>query len=98
MVSEWGPVSRTATPNHSLPHLRISLRSADVTLFFWPQCSGPCGQGKMVRHVYCKAPEGRVVPENQCSPENKPLALHPCGERDCAPHWLSQEWERVRLR
>lgn len=50
----------------------------------------------MVRHVYCKAPEGRVVPENQCSPENKPLALHPCGERDCAPHWLSQEWERVR--
>lgn len=37
-----------------------------------------------------------MVPENQCSPENKPLALHPCGERDCAPHWLSQEWERVR--
>lgn len=49
----------------------------------------------MVRHVYCKAPEGRVVPENQCSAENKPLAIHPCGERDCAPHWLSQEWERV---
>lgn len=65
----------------------------------WPsllQCSGSCGQGKMVRHVYCKAPEGRVVPESQCSAENKPLAIHPCGERDCAPHWLSQEWERVR--
>ena len=60
------------------------------------QCSGSCGQGKMMRHVYCKAPEGRVVPENQCSPENKPLAIHPCGERDCAPHWLSQDWERVR--
>lgn len=60
------------------------------------QCSGPCGQGKMVRHVYCKAPEGRVVPEIQCSAENKPLALHPCGERDCAPHWLNQDWERVR--
>lgn len=62
------------------------------------QCSGSCGQGKMVRHVYCKAPDGRVVPENQCSVENKPLAIHPCGERDCAPHWLSQDWERVRPR
>lgn len=50
----------------------------------------------MVRHVYCKAPEGRVVPENQCSAENKPLAIHPCGERDCAPHWLSQDWEKVK--
>lgn len=49
----------------------------------------------MVRHVYCKAPEGRVVPENQCSVEEKPLAMHPCGERDCAPHWLSQDWDRV---
>ncbi|KAM3868351.1 ADAMTS-like protein 2 [Diretmus argenteus] len=57
-------------------------------------CSGACGQGKMVRHVYCKAPEGRVVPETQCSAENKPLAIHPCGERDCAAHWISQDWER----
>lgn len=59
------------------------------------QCSGSCGHGKMVRHVYCKTPDGRVVPENQCSPENKPLAIQPCGERDCPPHWLSQDWERV---
>lgn len=65
--------------------------------FIFLQCSGSCGQGKMVRHVYCKAPEGRVVPENQCSGEDKPLAIHPCGERDCAPHWLSQDWEMVRL-
>uniref|UniRef100_A0A8C4F1S5 ADAMTS-like 2 n=1 Tax=Dicentrarchus labrax TaxID=13489 RepID=A0A8C4F1S5_DICLA len=64
------------------------------TVSEWGPCSGACGQGKMVRHVYCKAPEGRVVPENQCSAENKPLAIHPCGERDCAPHWLSQDWER----
>ncbi|TKS78188.1 ADAMTS-like protein 2 [Collichthys lucidus] len=64
------------------------------TVSEWGPCSGVCGQGKMVRHVYCKAPEGRVVPENQCSAENKPLAIHPCGERDCAPHWLSQDWER----
>ncbi|XP_074526577.1 ADAMTS-like protein 2 [Halichoeres trimaculatus] len=64
------------------------------TVSEWGPCSGSCGQAKMVRHVYCKAPEGRVVPENQCSPENKPLAIHPCGERNCAPHWLSQDWER----
>lgn len=38
-----------------------------------------------------------MVPENQCSPENKPLAIHPCGERDCAPHWLSQDWDRVSV-
>ncbi|XP_065818641.1 LOW QUALITY PROTEIN: ADAMTS-like protein 2 [Labrus bergylta] len=64
------------------------------TVSEWGPCSGSCGQAKMVRHVYCKAPEGRVVPENQCSAENKPLAIHPCGERNCAPHWLSQDWER----
>ncbi|XP_058491260.1 ADAMTS-like protein 2 [Solea solea] len=64
------------------------------TVSEWGPCSGSCGQGKMVRHVYCKALDGRVVPENQCSVENKPLAIHPCGERDCAPHWLSQDWER----
>uniref|UniRef100_A0A3P9Q2G7 ADAMTS like 2 n=1 Tax=Poecilia reticulata TaxID=8081 RepID=A0A3P9Q2G7_POERE len=64
------------------------------TVSEWGPCSGSCGLGRMVRHVYCKTPEGRVVPEHQCSPENKPLAIHPCGERDCAPHWLSQDWER----
>ncbi|KAM9546601.1 ADAMTS-like protein 2 [Salvelinus alpinus] len=64
------------------------------TVSEWGPCSGLCGQGKMVRHVYCKTPEGRVVPESQCSPENKPLAIHPCGEKDCAPHWLTQDWER----
>ncbi|XP_068167393.1 ADAMTS-like protein 2 isoform X2 [Antennarius striatus] len=64
------------------------------TVSEWGPCSGSCGQGQTVRHVYCKATEGRVVPENQCPAENKPLAIHPCGERDCAPHWLSQDWER----
>ncbi|CAN9512639.1 unnamed protein product [Ophioblennius macclurei] len=64
------------------------------TVSEWGPCSGACGQGKMVRHVYCKAPEGRVVPETQCSLEDKPLSIHPCGERDCAPHWLSQDWKR----
>ncbi|XP_053726640.1 ADAMTS-like protein 2 isoform X1 [Synchiropus splendidus] len=64
------------------------------TVSEWGPCSGSCGQGKMVRHVYCKAPEGRVVPENQCNAQEKPLAIHPCGERDCPPHWLSQDWDR----
>uniref|UniRef100_A0A672Z045 ADAMTS-like 2 n=1 Tax=Sphaeramia orbicularis TaxID=375764 RepID=A0A672Z045_9TELE len=64
------------------------------TVSEWGPCSGSCGQGKMVRHVYCKTPEGRVVPENQCAAETKPLAIHPCGERDCTPHWLSQDWDR----
>ena len=84
-------VMTTGTP--PLDHESFSLKS----FLFYLQCSGSCGQGKMVRHVYCKAPEGRVVPENQCSGEDKPLAIHPCGERDCAPHWLSQDWEMVRL-
>uniref|UniRef100_A0A672M2Y5 ADAMTS like 2 n=2 Tax=Sinocyclocheilus grahami TaxID=75366 RepID=A0A672M2Y5_SINGR len=60
----------------------------------WGPCSGICGHGKTVRHVYCKTPEGRVVPESQCSPENKPLAIHPCGDNECPPHWLAQDWER----
>ncbi|KAJ8415571.1 hypothetical protein AAFF_G00425510, partial [Aldrovandia affinis] len=64
------------------------------TVSEWGPCSGSCGQGKMVRHVYCKTPDGRVVPEPQCSPDNKPLAIHPCGEKDCPPHWLLQDWER----
>uniref|UniRef100_A0A3P8TU92 ADAMTS like 2 n=1 Tax=Amphiprion percula TaxID=161767 RepID=A0A3P8TU92_AMPPE len=66
------------------------------TVSEWGPCSGSCGQGKMLRHVYCKAPEGRVVPENQCPAEDKPLSVHPCGERDCPPHWLSQDWDRLQ--
>uniref|UniRef100_W5L4A5 ADAMTS like 2 n=1 Tax=Astyanax mexicanus TaxID=7994 RepID=W5L4A5_ASTMX len=64
------------------------------TVSDWGPCSGTCGYGKMVRHVYCKTPEGRVVPESQCSPEDKPLAIHPCGDKECPPHWLAQDWER----
>ncbi|KAM8933589.1 ADAMTS-like protein 2 [Pelodytes ibericus] len=60
----------------------------------WGPCSGSCGQGKMIRHVYCKTNDGRVVPESQCKLDTKPLAIHPCGEKNCPPHWLSQDWER----
>lgn len=69
----------------------------DIFHFISTQCSGICGHGKTVRHVYCKTPEGRVVPESQCSHETKPLAIHPCGDNECPPHWLAQDWERVRV-
>ncbi|CAH2316803.1 ADAMTS 2 isoform X1 [Pelobates cultripes] len=60
----------------------------------WGPCSGSCGQGKMIRHVYCKTSDGRVVPESQCNLDTKPLAIHPCGDKNCPPHWVSQDWER----
>nr|XP_025040813.1 ADAMTS-like protein 2 [Pelodiscus sinensis] len=55
---------------------------------------GSCGQGRMIRHVYCKTSDGRVVPEAQCNLETKPLAIHPCGDKNCPTHWLAQDWER----
>lgn len=61
------------------------------------QCSGSCGQGRMIRHVYCKTSDGRVVPESQCQTETKPLAIHPCGDKNCPAHWLAQDWERVSV-
>ncbi|XP_078282076.1 ADAMTS-like protein 2 [Rhinoraja longicauda] len=60
----------------------------------WGPCSGPCGQGRMIRHVYCRNSEGRVMPESQCSPQSKPHGIHPCGAKDCSPHWLAQDWDR----
>ncbi|XP_068770930.1 ADAMTS-like protein 2 isoform X6 [Struthio camelus] len=64
------------------------------TVSDWGPCSGGCGQGRMIRHVYCKTSDGRVVPESQCSLESKPLAIHPCGDKSCPAHWLAQDWER----
>ncbi|XP_018601974.1 ADAMTS-like protein 2 [Scleropages formosus] len=84
-VSSRPPSSRNCTGPPCERHWSVSE---------WGPCSGSCGQGTMVRYVYCKTPDGRVVPESQCDPENKPLAIHPCGERDCPPHWLAQDWER----
>lgn len=65
------------------------------SIFLFQQCSGSCGQGKMIRHVYCKTSDGRVVPESQCNLETKPLAIHPCGDKNCPAQWVSQDWERV---
>ncbi|KAJ7308126.1 hypothetical protein JRQ81_008637 [Phrynocephalus forsythii] len=64
------------------------------TVSDWGPCSGGCGQGRTIRHVYCKTSDGRVVPESQCNLETKPLAIHPCGEKSCPAHWLAQDWER----
>ncbi|XP_042333762.1 ADAMTS-like protein 2 isoform X2 [Sceloporus undulatus] len=64
------------------------------TVSDWGPCSGGCGQGRMIRHVYCKTSDGRVVPESQCNLETKPLAIHPCGDKSCPAHWLAQDWER----
>ncbi|XP_063208793.1 ADAMTS-like protein 2 isoform X7 [Chroicocephalus ridibundus] len=64
------------------------------TVSDWGPCSGGCGQGRMIRHVYCKTSDGRVVPESQCNLETKPLAIHPCGDKNCPSHWLAQDWER----
>ncbi|XP_034027026.1 ADAMTS-like protein 2 isoform X3 [Thalassophryne amazonica] len=89
--------TRSCDPVTKPPHIKNCTGppcERHWTVSEWGPCSGSCGQGKMVRHVYCRTPEGRVVPETQCSAENKPLAIHPCGERECAPHWLTQDWER----
>uniref|UniRef100_A0A8D0CA45 ADAMTS like 2 n=1 Tax=Salvator merianae TaxID=96440 RepID=A0A8D0CA45_SALMN len=64
------------------------------TVSDWGPCSGGCGQGRTIRHVYCKTSDGRVVPESQCNLETKPLAIHPCGDKNCPAHWLAQDWER----
>ncbi|XP_042642878.1 ADAMTS-like protein 2 isoform X5 [Tyto alba] len=83
-VSDWGPGwSHAAFPAADRPLCPV-----------WFQCSGGCGQGRMIRHVYCKTSDGRVVPESQCNLETKPLAIHPCGDKNCPSHWLAQDWER----
>lgn len=47
--------------------------------------------------MYCKTSDGHVVPESQCQMETKPLAIHPCGDKNCPAHWLAQDWERVSV-
>ncbi|XP_044124975.1 ADAMTS-like protein 2 [Bufo gargarizans] len=64
------------------------------TVSDWGPCSGSCGTGKTIRHVYCKTGDGRVVPESHCNLETKPLAIHPCGDKNCPVQWVSQDWER----
>ncbi|NXM64975.1 ATL2 protein, partial [Illadopsis cleaveri] len=60
----------------------------------WGPCSGPCGEGRMSRFVACRNLEGKVISSSQCDPATKPLALHPCGDKNCPAHWVEQEWEQ----
>ncbi|KFV98710.1 ADAMTS-like 2, partial [Eurypyga helias] len=60
----------------------------------WGPCSGPCGEGRMSRFVACRNVEGKVISSSQCDPAAKPLAVHPCGDRNCPAHWVEQEWDQ----
>ncbi|XP_028987460.1 ADAMTS-like protein 2 isoform X2 [Betta splendens] len=64
------------------------------TVSDWGPCSGVCGQGRMQRAVMCRSSGGVVMSEEQCDQSLRPLAIYPCGDRDCAPHWVEQEWQQ----
>ncbi|KAI3374490.1 hypothetical protein L3Q82_006310 [Scortum barcoo] len=64
------------------------------TVSDWGPCSGVCGEGRMVRAVMCRSSGGVVMSEEQCDQSLRPLAIYPCGNRDCAPHWVEQEWQQ----
>ncbi|NXC94145.1 ATL2 protein, partial [Certhia familiaris] len=60
----------------------------------WGPCSGSCGEGRMSRVIACRNLEGKVISSSQCDPATKPLAVHPCGDKNCPAHWVEQEWEQ----
>ncbi|XP_053294017.1 ADAMTS-like protein 2 [Pleuronectes platessa] len=64
------------------------------TVSDWGPCSGVCGEGRMVRAVTCRSSGGLVMSEEQCDQSLRPLAIYPCGDRNCAPHWVEQEWQQ----
>ncbi|XP_026168807.1 ADAMTS-like protein 2 isoform X2 [Mastacembelus armatus] len=64
------------------------------TVSDWGPCSGVCGEGRMVRAVMCRSSGGVVMSEEQCDQSLRPLAIYPCGDRDCPPHWVEQEWQQ----
>lgn len=64
------------------------------TVTDWGPCSGVCGEGRMVRAVMCRSAGGVVMSEEQCDQSLRPLAIYPCGDRNCAPHWVEQEWQQ----
>lgn len=51
----------------------------------------------MVRAVTCRSSGGLVMSDGQCDQSLRPLAIYPCGDRDCAPHWVEQEWQQVTV-
>nr|XP_009932938.1 PREDICTED: ADAMTS-like protein 2 [Opisthocomus hoazin] len=40
----------------------------------------------------CKNPA--CGPQWEMSEWSEPLAIHPCGDKNCPSHWLAQDWER----
>ncbi|NWV47450.1 ATL2 protein, partial [Daphoenositta chrysoptera] len=60
----------------------------------WGPCSGSCGEGRMSRFIVCRNLEGKVISSSQCDPATKPLAVHPCGDKNCPAHWVEQEWDQ----
>ncbi|KAG8436791.1 hypothetical protein GDO86_007755 [Hymenochirus boettgeri] len=58
----------------------------------WGPCSGPCSEGHMSRYVTCRDKEGKAISDAHCDTNSKPIAIQPCGELQCAPHWVPQEW------
>ncbi|NWY19357.1 ATL2 protein, partial [Aphelocoma coerulescens] len=60
----------------------------------WGPCSGSCGEGRMSRFIACRNLEGKVISSSQCDPTTKPLAVHPCGDKNCPAHWVEQEWDQ----
>ncbi|NXV76868.1 ATL2 protein, partial [Atlantisia rogersi] len=60
----------------------------------WGPCSGSCGEGRMSRFIACRNLEGKVISDSQCDPTTKPLAVHPCGNKNCPAHWVEQEWDQ----
>ncbi|NXY05972.1 ATL2 protein, partial [Pteruthius melanotis] len=60
----------------------------------WGPCSGLCGEGRMSRFIACRNLEGKVISSSQCDPATKPLAVHPCGDKNCPAHWVEQEWDQ----
>ncbi|TFK06900.1 transcription factor SOX-5-like [Platysternon megacephalum] len=60
----------------------------------WGPCSGLCGKGRMSRFVVCRNLEGKVISDSQCDLAVKPLAIYPCGDKNCPAHWVEQEWDQ----
>lgn len=50
----------------------------------------------MSRFIACRNLEGKVISNSQCDPATKPLAVHPCGDKNCPAHWVEQEWDQVK--
>ncbi|OWF49699.1 ADAMTS-like protein 2 [Mizuhopecten yessoensis] len=64
----------------------------------WSPCSGLCGRGTRQRHVGCRDPQGRLLAENFCDPDTKPLSTIACSESlYCPPTWVAQPWGKCDM-